>query len=284
MLISIITVNYNDALGLTKTLNSIQNQSYKNFEHIVIDGGSSDSSNGLIEKNKKHISFWVSEPDDGIYDAMNKGIAQAKGTYLLFLNSGDILYRDDLLSTVQPTLVLGKEIVYGNLWIEDAQGVGFTNIYPASIDFSFLKRTSLGHGATFIKKTLFERYGNYRTDLKIVSDWAFFVKTLCVEMVSQAKVDTVVSTFYEGGISTKSENKKLHIAERKQVLLEHFDLYDQTFDSVLEDQTKKNLVWSKINSNVHIIATNTFSLKILNLIIASLAGILTKKRQWFKKK
>lgn len=279
MLITIITVNYNDVLGLTKTLESVRTQNSVDVEHIVIDGGSSDGSKDIIEKNRERLSYWISEPDAGIYDAMNKGIAQAKGEYTLFLNSGDILYRDDVLSIAQPTLVLGKDIVYGNLWIEDTQGVGFTNTYPTSVDFSFFKRTSLGHGATFIKRTLFERYGNYRTDLKIVSDWAFFIRTLCVEKASQVKVDTVISTFYEGGISTSSENIKLHKEERKQVLLEHFDLYDQTFDTVLEDQIKKNIVWSKINHNVGIITTNVFFLKILNAVITVLSGVLIKKRR-----
>ncbi len=284
MKISIVTINYNDHTGLQRTLKSVEDQIWDDFEHIVIDGNSSDGSIELLEKTHYQQLKWISEPDAGIYDAMNKGIAQAKGEYTIFLNSGDKLYRDDVLSIVEPTLNFGKDVVYGNLWIEDAKGGGFTNTYPATIDFSFLKRTSLGHGATFIKRTLFERYGNYRTDLKIVSDWAFFVKVLCVEKVSQARVDTIVSTFYQGGISTTSENKRLHIAERKQVLLEHFDLYDQTFDSVLEDQMKKNLFWSKINNNINIIATNTSFLKILNLIITSLARILIKKRQWFNKK
>lgn len=279
MLITIITVNYNDVLGLTKTLESVRSQNSVDVEHIVIDGGSTDGSAALIEINDEHLSYWVSESDAGIYDAMNKGIAQAKGEYILFLNSGDILYRDDVLFTVQPALVLGKDIVYGNLWIEDTQGVGFTNMYPTTIDFSFLKRTSLGHGATFIKRILFEKYGDYRTDLKIVSDWAFFVKILCVENVSQLKINTTISTFYEGGISTTPENIKLHKVERKQVLLEYFDLYDQAFDKILEDQNKQHLVWSKINNKIAIITTNDFFLKILNVTIAFLGGILIKKRQ-----
>ena len=95
--LSIITINKNDAKGLEKTLESIwKKQSFKDFEHIIIDGASTDNSINIIKKYASHLSYWVSEPDKGIYNAMNKGIIKAKGNYLLFLNSGDWLENDIL--------------------------------------------------------------------------------------------------------------------------------------------------------------------------------------------
>ncbi len=92
MKLSIITVNLNNKDGLQKTIDSVISQTFKDFEWIVIDGGSTDGSKELIEKYSDYISYWVSEPDKGIYNAMNKGIKVAKGDYLEFLNSGDIFF------------------------------------------------------------------------------------------------------------------------------------------------------------------------------------------------
>ena len=89
MKLSIITVNYNDAKGLERTIKSVISQSYHDFEFIVIDGGSSDESQDIIQKYERHIDYWVSEPDGGIYQGMNKGLRQAKGDYVNFMNSGD---------------------------------------------------------------------------------------------------------------------------------------------------------------------------------------------------
>ena len=90
--LSIITINYNNLEGLKRTVESVINQTSKEFEYIVIDGGSNDGSGAYIESKSEHIDYWVSEPDKGIYNAMNKGIAKASGEYLLFLNSGDHLF------------------------------------------------------------------------------------------------------------------------------------------------------------------------------------------------
>ena len=91
-LISIITINFNDKIGLQRTFDSVFAQDFNDFEYIVIDGGSNDGSKELIEENTDKISYWISEPDKGIYNAMNKGIKVANGEYLLFLNSGDKFY------------------------------------------------------------------------------------------------------------------------------------------------------------------------------------------------
>ncbi|MEB3375019.1 glycosyltransferase [Bacteroides sp. CR5/BHMF/2] len=114
--LTIITINRNDAQGLEKTLESIwEKQSFKNFEHIIIDGASTDNSINIIKKYASHLSYWVSEPDKGIYNAMNKGIIKAKGNYLLFLNSGDWLENDILTRVFKESFT--EDIVYADLYL-----------------------------------------------------------------------------------------------------------------------------------------------------------------------
>lgn len=114
MRFSIITVNYNNCDGLNKTILSVINQNYKDYEFIVIDGGSTDGSVDIIKLHESYITYWISEKDDGIYQAMNKGIRQAKGEYLNFMNSGDTFFDADVLNNVEKELsnydiVIGKE-------------------------------------------------------------------------------------------------------------------------------------------------------------------------------
>ena len=115
-LISVITINFNERVGLERTFESVFNQTFQDFEYIVIDGGSNDGSKELIEENTEKISYWISEPDKGIYNAMNKGISVAKGDYLLFLNSGDILYKNDVLSVSKIEQITDKQV---NLVLDD---------------------------------------------------------------------------------------------------------------------------------------------------------------------
>ena len=114
MKLSIITINYNNAVGLEKTINSVLNQTYKSIEYILIDGNSMDESKLIIDKYKAHIHYWVSEFDSGIYNAMNKGIKAATGEYILFLNSGDILCNSHVLDDVIKQ-GLDCDFVYGNV-------------------------------------------------------------------------------------------------------------------------------------------------------------------------
>lgn len=276
--ISIITINYNNYLGLQKTVESVTSQTWQEFEYIVIDGGSTDGSADFIESQSETIDYWVSEPDKGIYNAMNKGIAKASGDYLLFLNSGDVLYNDNVLLETKKSLLLDMDIVYGDLWIIGEQGKGFRNRYPDFIDFPFLKQTSLGHPSTFMKKKLFYTYGLYRTDLKIVSDWAFFVKVFCRHKVSHIKIDHIIATFYEGGLSTSTVYHQQHFEERKKVLLEMFDLYDASFDEfIMKFEQQKELV-NQLDQGIEILVTHKQLLKILNSIIRVFGLVLKKKR------
>ena len=135
-LISIITINFNDKIGLQRTFDSVFAQDYQDFEYIVIDGGSNDGSKELIENNAQKISYWISEPDKGIYNAMNKGILKATGEYLLFLNSGDHLYSHTVLEE-NYTRIENYDLIYFNLQMASEKIVKVFSL-PESLRFSDL--------------------------------------------------------------------------------------------------------------------------------------------------
>ncbi|GAA3621185.1 glycosyltransferase family 2 protein [Flavivirga jejuensis] len=222
LLISIITVNYNNVDGLETTIKSVQNQDFINFEHIIIDGNSIDGSKELIEANKASFSYWISEPDKGIYHAMNKGIKVAKGDYLFFLNSGDDLTDSQALTRVKIHLN-EYDIVYFN--INDV-GLNETRVKkcPEVLTFAFLHEDLPPHQSTFIKKSLFEKIGYYDERLKIVSDWKFLILALCKFNATYKYIDDVFSNFYRGGLSSLEENFEIVKAERTSVLNTEFSI------------------------------------------------------------
>ena len=142
-ILSIITVNFNNVLGLLKTLESVSSQSFSSYEHIIIDAGSTDGSKEIImqyQKKSPHLSYWSSEPDKGIYDGMNKGIEHAEGQYLYFLNSGDCLSQD-VLSKIHFD---GTEYLYGDTILFYKRKTK-KRTYPDTLDLIYLSDNSLHH-------------------------------------------------------------------------------------------------------------------------------------------
>ncbi len=219
-LISIITINYNNAKGLERTIQSIVQQTFSDFEYIVIDGGSTDASVDVIKKYANEISYWVSEPDKGIYNAMNKGVAKAQGEYLLFINSGDELENNKSLEKVSSHLD-GKDIVYFDLILQLPTSRQ-AKTYPDEITFRYMLYETLPHPASFIKKELFTQTGLYDERMKICSDWKFFILALCKHNVSYKHISETFSVFYLDGISSQQSNQELIEKEKQSVLQEYF--------------------------------------------------------------
>ena len=215
--LSIITINYNDSIGLKKTMESIKAQSYKDFEHIVIDGNSNDDSLEVIKSYNYNNLKYISEPDSGIYNAMNKGIKRSQGKYLLFLNSGDVLENKNVVMSVLPYLDKAYSILSGNLIFDEEKGRRLRE-HPNEISFSYLVGNAISHPSTFIKQELFSKYGNYDENFKIVSDWAFFLKALGLNNETYFKIPVTISVFDTKGISSKEENYEAVYSERRQVL------------------------------------------------------------------
>lgn len=144
---SIITINYNNRKGLSDTISSVLSQDYKDFEYIIIDGGSQDGSKDEINKVKKDLSYYCSEPDGGIYPAMNKGIDKAKGEYILFLNSGDTLHNKNVLQEMRNQMNDHLDIVSGYAVLPNGN---FLNHHEKNV-LMMLMHSTFSHQATFIK-------------------------------------------------------------------------------------------------------------------------------------
>lgn len=211
MKFSVITINYNNSNGLLRTIQSVVEQSYPDIEYIIIDGGSNDDSIQYIKQFSSKIDYWVSEPDRGIYHAMNKGIAASSGEYCLFLNSGDILNNKHVLFNVAKECS-GEDFIIGRVrYINTGQ----LSEYPLNFTMKLFFEKSIPHPATFIKRTIFEEL-LYDESLKIVSDWKLFIETIIMRNASCKNVNEVVADFDSTGIS--SINKSLVEDERLRVL------------------------------------------------------------------
>ena len=265
MKLSIITINYNNASGLRRTLASVAAQTYRNIEHIIIDGGSTDGSVGVIKEYVRNVErmneltnegihvVWSSEPDKGIYNAMNKGIEIALGRrvvntnhtsnithhtsqeslcdYVQILNSGDILAASDVTERMMAALdslnaqrsTLNENgspaILYGNMIKKD-----FTTgkIIGKSREVEYSLRqyysSTMNHDCCYFRRNLFDTYGLYDENLKIVSDWKWFLQAIGLGHVKPVYVDIDVTIFDVSGIS--ETNLALRNQERRQVLKE----------------------------------------------------------------
>lgn len=230
--LSIITVNYNNLEGLKKTMASVFNQTWQEFEYIVIDGGSSDGSKMYLESNSDKINCWISEPDNGVYHAMNKGIAKASGDYLLFLNSGDHFYNDKSLKENYSHL-LDYDLIYFKIRVvENAKT--YIKEYPEILSFSYFVKDTLPHPATFIKKEMFKKVGLFNEDFKIVSDWKFFLDAACKYQASYKYVNQTLSVFYLDGMSSMPENRNIIFNEKQEVLSSSYSRYLQDLDDTLK--------------------------------------------------
>ena len=259
MQLSIITINYNNAEGLRKTLASVAAQTYPNIEHIIVDGGSTDGSVEIIleyadneairlegykairqessedndtvpnrpiaQSPDRHQIRWISEPDKGIYNAMNKGIRMATGEYIEILNSGDILFDANVtqrmiehLDQINSQNENPIGILYGNMIKVNAAGkvVGKSGYTEYSLRQFY--SSTLNHDCAYIRRDLFEQYGLYDEQLKIVSDWKWYLQVIGLGRVKPEYVDIDVTIFDDGGIS--ETNLALRNAERRKVLEE----------------------------------------------------------------
>ncbi len=218
--LSIITINLNNVAGLQKTMESVFAQTFSNYEYIIIDGGSTDGSKELIEKNAGRLTYRVSEPDNGIYNAMNKGIVKSNGEYLLFLNSGDYLFNENILTAF---FEKGNhaDIIYGNAILE--KGIERTPWeLPGKLSFGFFLHSSLPHAGSLIRRSLFSKIGLYSECYQIVSDWEFFLLAVHKYQYSHQHIPITGVIYNFEGISSKEENQQLLRKEKKIVLQQHF--------------------------------------------------------------
>ncbi len=229
--ISIITVNYNDAAGLDKTIKSIVNQSYTNYELIVIDGNSSDGSKEIIQQNSAKIEYWVSEKDSGVFNAMNKGIRASKGEFVIFMNAGDCFYSNDVLQNAVPFFSDSIAIYYGNN-IKKSPNSERLKTYPEQLDFSFFYSSSINHQSTFIRKSLFDQFFYYNESYKIASDWEFFIYAICYKNVGYKYLNQTIAVYDFTGISSNPKSSELFKQEKSTTLKKYFPTFEKDYESL----------------------------------------------------
>lgn len=254
MILTIITINRNNAEGLEKTMQSVSSQTCNDFEYIVVDGASTDRSVEVIKSvagrfgNRLKL---ISEPDKGIYNAMNKGIGMASGEYVQFLNSGDCLASDDVVKRMYGALEQSgiPGILYGNMLKDMSDGRMMRDRSFAGRDISFLGfyTGTLNHSPAYIRRGLFDKYGRYDEGYKIVSDWKWYIQAIILGEEKPVYADIDVTLFDMNGIS--ETNKELDKAERKKVLEELFHPsiiadYDKWATSIDQMKRLKRHPWA----------------------------------------
>jgi len=243
MTLTIITINRNNAIGLEKTMKSVLSQTNTAFEYIVVDGASTDGSVDVIRRLAGQFGNrikWISEPDKGIYNAMNKGIRMANGDYLEFLNSGDCLVSEDVVSKMYAALEEKRypSILYGNMIKDLPDGHLYRDRCFAGKDITLLGmyHGCLNHSPAYIGRDLFAKYGEYAEDLRICSDWKWYVNAIVLGEERPVYVDIDVSLFDMNGIS--ESNKDLLNSERIALLKEMIPYgilsdYDRWYDGIM---------------------------------------------------
>lgn len=241
--LSIITINLNNCTGLEKTMQSVFSQTYSSVEYIVIDGGSTDGSVDLLKINNEQIAYWNTAPDKGIYHAMNKGIRQATGEYCLFLNSGDWLVEPVTLANIfakKPQ----ADIVSGDIYFFDLQTNTIKWHVPSPDKFTAktLFLGTLPHQATLLRRSLFDRFGMYNEQLKIVSDWLFFLEALLVHGCSYQHHAETIAYFNMDGISCDPQTASLPRREQLNILKQKYSLFLPDYEQ-LDRLEKQSQAW-----------------------------------------
>lgn len=269
--ISIITINYNNAKGLRRTIESVACQTSRDYEFIIIDGGSSDGSVTVIKEYITQIDYWVSEPDGGIYPAMNKGVKVAQGEYCIFMNSGDEFYSKDVIENVVKQ-GLREDIVCGDICFGESN----VSPNPDKVTMRTFYKSTLYHQASFIKTQLLREHP-YDETMRSAADWKFFMYELVYRNASYRHIPIVIARFEGGGISmTNSEISHKEVrAELEKCLPERIRAdyedyvfgctpYRQLFTTVEQIPPVRQIVYR----------VNVLLLKALNLRL---------KSEWIKK-
>jgi glycosyltransferase involved in cell wall biosynthesis len=217
MKITIITINYNNLIGLKKTFDSVKSQFFMNYEYIIIDGGSTDGSKEYLIENSNQIDYWVCELDKGVYHAMNKGLIVATGEYVIFMNSGDVFYNNHVLFDFQnfnPTC----DLIYGlSRWSQ----TGLFWNPPREIKLKdTLARVLLPHQATFYKVLQLKLNKGFKEEFSIISDWGVFIDFI-IKGFSYDKIDLTICLSEPAGLSQKS-SFTLHLQKMRYIQKYHF--------------------------------------------------------------
>ena len=264
MKLSIITINYNNAEGLRKTLTSVASQTYKQIEHIIVDAASTDGSVEVIKEyvnEARYDVIWSSEKDKGIYDGMNRGIKKATGDYVWILNSGDSAAAGDVVEQMMNVLAVGRiDILSGNIVRICDNKKEYAPLpvkrekdkKPRPMDVSMLTfyTATIPQDAAFVQRELYEKYGYFDDKMKICADWKLYLNMIALGGVQPMYVNIDVVLFDMTGVS--NANNELRLLERKVYLddvlpasvLKDYDAYHFTIEEY--NRLKKYHLWGVV--------------------------------------
>ena len=243
MKLSIITINYNHLDGLKNTFESVIVQTWKEYEWIIIDGGSTDGSLEFIQEHKSLFSYWCSEKDGGVYNAQNKGITHAEGEYIVFLNSGDIF-----ASRVTLQIVFGEnrksDILFWYMMRKSKDGLPHNwpsmKSHLSWVDFYY---DTLPHQSSYIKRELFEKYGGYDENYRRLADWKWFFDVVANHHATLEFIPYKLSVYECGGIS-EDEGVKLELEQLRKELFPSY-ISEKDLMTINDVHTIWSYPWSR---------------------------------------
>lgn len=241
-ILSIITINFNDAEGLRKTMDSVFGQTFKDYEFLIIDGGSNDNSLDYIKQEALRITYWVSENDDGVFNAQNKGIKIAKGDYLLFLNSGDILNGNDALKDFTSHKNFQGDIIYGDYKFDQGE-----KVYAGDLTMYYFMKTSLPHQSTLFKRTVFDQMGYYDEKYRIAADRAFYIKCFVSGQFKFQHIKYLLTVFDLSGLSNDPKFLSEKEAEDEAVFKEYLGVH---YDDMIEQREVERVKYLKKRNSI----------------------------------
>lgn len=276
MKISVITVCYNSVKTLERCIKSVLAQNYVDIEYIIIDGGSLDGTIDIIESYQNYISYWKSEKDSGIYDAMNKGIDVSTGDVIAFLNSDD-WYEDNTLNIIDSIFTNSDaQLVCGNVRFHDNNMTRLSDIKCE--DLWFIK--TYPHPAMFARRDLFLKYGCFNTRYKIAADYDWQLR-LFEYPIKIKTIDNVLTNFSYGGISTSSENLMQRLEEDKEIeinAIERSKIHTEEEKNELKREALRHYVNASKIGNFKIMLSKGEIAK--NLLIKDVIGKVLDEKEY----
>jgi glycosyltransferase involved in cell wall biosynthesis len=245
MKITIITVCYNSASHIEDAINSVANQDYPEIEHIVIDGNSNDGTQQILDKYSSKLADWISEPDQGIYEAMNKGIKKATGDVIGILNSDDFYYDNNVLSKVAKVFSDEEtEAVFGDLIFVDPDDLNKTVRTYSSEKWhpdKFAKGYMPAHPTFFVKRKFYEKYGLFETDYEIAADYEMLIRLLYVHQLNYKYLPLKMVKMRKGGVSSNGiksnitlNNEIIRACRKHGIKTNVLKIYPKYFKKVFE--------------------------------------------------
>jgi len=228
-LISIITISRNPGEALYRTLDSVKKQTSSEFEYLVIDGASDDGTLEIYKEYSKIINVFRSEPDNGIFDAMNKGIDLCSGDHILFLNAGDAFSTEYSVEAIAKLVQeISVELYFGKIiWVDTRKKNIITSKHGHLEKKIQLANENFPHPATIYTRTAFEKYGKFNLEFPVYADYEWNLRALVLNDALFAYSDIIITNFYTGGISTSNTNDADKLSEKSRIKELYFGAGEQ---------------------------------------------------------